>query len=124
VVNKNAVAGFEPAASQAGFYDEAGRLVPGNHSLVSFGAFAKVQQSLAAVTDTGRSLWSNYFALRGAAKENEALKRRNLELEAQLQQVQALANTTHALEEALALSKSMPQPTLAGLMQPGSAGGW
>jgi hypothetical protein len=42
MVNKNAVAGFEPAASRAGFYDEAGGLVPGDHSLVSFRAFAKV----------------------------------------------------------------------------------
>jgi rod shape-determining protein MreC len=80
---------------------------------VAFGAFAKVQQSLAVTTDAGRSVWKNYFALRGAARENAALKLRNLELETQLQQVQALAAGTHALEETLGLKTSMPQPTLA-----------
>lgn len=81
--------------------------------MVAFGGFAKVQRSLAAVTDGGRSLWTNYFALRGVARENEALKQRNLELEGRLQQVQALAASTHALEETLALQKSTLQPTLA-----------
>jgi len=80
---------------------------------VAFGAFAKVQGSVATTTDTGRSVWKNYFALRGAARENEALKQRNLELETQLQQVQAIAARTHALEELLGMSQSMPQPTLA-----------
>jgi rod shape-determining protein MreC len=81
--------------------------------MVAFGSFAKVQQSLAAVTDGARSLWTNYFALRGVARENEALKRRNLELEGQLQQLQALAANVHALEDALTLQKSTAQATLA-----------
>src|SRR5438034_5866512 len=65
--------------------------------MVAFGGFAKVQRSLAVTTDGVRSLWTNYFALRGVARENEALKLRNLELEGQLQEVEALAANTHAL---------------------------
>jgi hypothetical protein len=42
VVNKNAVSGFKPAASRSRLHDESGRLVPGNHALVSFGTLAKV----------------------------------------------------------------------------------
>jgi rod shape-determining protein MreC len=80
---------------------------------VAFAAFAKVQQVLAATADGGRSLWSNYFALRGVARENEALKQRTLELEGQLQQAQALAGQTRALEETLGLRQSMPKPTVA-----------
>ena len=80
---------------------------------VAFAAFAKVQQMLAATADGGRSIWSNYFALRGAARENEALKQRALQLEGQLQQAQALAGQARALEEALELRQSVDKPTLA-----------
>jgi rod shape-determining protein MreC len=80
---------------------------------VAFAAFAKVQQVLAATSDGGRALWSNYFALRGAARENEILKRRTLDLEGQLQQAQALAGQARALEDALRLQQSVLKPTLA-----------
>jgi len=86
--------------------------VPVLHA-VAFSTFAKVQQSLAVTADGGRAFWSNYFALRGVARENEALKRRTLELEGQLQQAQALAGQTRSLEETLALSQSLSKPTLA-----------
>lgn len=80
---------------------------------VAFAAFAKVQQVLAATADGGRAFWSNYFALRGVARENETLKRQILGLEGQLQQAQALAGRSRALEEALALQQSVDKPTLA-----------
>jgi hypothetical protein len=41
--------------------------------VVAFAAFAKVQQVLAATADGGRAFWSNYFALRGVAREGIAL---------------------------------------------------
>jgi len=42
VVHKHAIAGFEPAATGTGLYDQARGLVPGNYSLVSLGALPKV----------------------------------------------------------------------------------
>ena len=79
----------------------------------AFGAFAGVQQGLAAVADGGRAFWSNYFALRGVAQQNEILKRQALDLEGQLQQERALANQTRALEDVLGLQRSVDKPTLA-----------
>ena len=91
----------------------------------AFGVFAKVQRVLASVSDGGRSVWSNYFALRGAVKENDDLRRRLLDLEGQLQQAQAQATRTRALEGALQLRQTVPAPTLAarviaGAPSPGS----
>ena len=92
---------------------------------VAFGAFAKVQRVLASFSDAGRSLWSNYFALRGVAKDNDQLRRQLLDLQGQLQQAQAQARQTAALEQALALGQSLAAPTLsarviAGAPSPGS----
>ena len=80
---------------------------------VAFDLFGKVQQGVAAVADAGGSVWSNYFALRGAVRENEALHRQLLEIQVELQQAQALASQTSALERALALKQSLPVPTIA-----------
>ena len=92
---------------------------------VAFGAFAKVQRALASVADGGRSVWSNYFALRGVVKENDDLRRRLLDLEGQLQQARAQATKTQALESALQLRQTVAAPTLAarviaGAPSPGS----
>jgi rod shape-determining protein MreC len=80
---------------------------------LAFGGFARAQGLLAGVTDAGRNAWTNYFALRGAAGEREALQAHILELEAQLQQQQAIAGRTRDLEAALNLRKSLAAPTLA-----------
>ena len=80
---------------------------------VAFGAFARVQGLLAGLADGGRSVWTNYFALRGAARENEQLRGRILELEAQLQEQQSLATRSRALEDALKLRETLAAPTLA-----------
>lgn len=92
---------------------------------VAFGAFAKVQQVVAAVADGGRSVWSNYFALRGVVRENDQLRRRTLELEAQLQQALAEAGQAGTLARALGLRESVPVRTvaarvIAGAPSPGS----
>ncbi len=92
---------------------------------VSFAAFAKGQRVFASVADGGRSVWSNYFALRGAVKENDELRRHLLDLEGQLQQARALASRAQALEGALQLRETVPAPTLAarviaGAPSPGS----
>jgi rod shape-determining protein MreC len=92
---------------------------------VAFGAFARVQQILAAVADGTRSTWTHYFALRGVVRENEGLKQQVLQLEGQLQQAQARATQLQSLERALGLRQSLAARTLtarviAGGPSPGS----
>ena len=92
---------------------------------VAFGAFAGIQRGTASVGDTFRGIWSQYFALRSAARENDALKRRILELEAELQQEQAAAARARTMEELLALRATEKLPTItarviAGNPSPGS----
>jgi rod shape-determining protein MreC len=79
----------------------------------AFGVFARIQGLLAGGADAGRSVWSNYFALRGAARENQALRERLLQLEWEVQEQRALANQAKALEEALGLKQLQRGPTLA-----------
>jgi rod shape-determining protein MreC len=86
----------------------------------AFGAFAGVQRSITAVTDTGWSFWTNYVALRGAARENEELRRRILDLEGQIQEQRALANQARILEDTLGLRRTQSAPTLAARVIAGS----
>jgi rod shape-determining protein MreC len=86
----------------------------------AFGVFSEAQRALTAVADFGRGIWGSYFALRGAARENEALKLRILELEGQVQEQEALAGRARVLEDALALRQSQPAPTLAARVIAGS----
>jgi rod shape-determining protein MreC len=79
----------------------------------AFGLFARIQGLVAGTADGGRSLWTHYFALRGAARENEALRGRLLQLEWELQEQRALANRARALEDALGLRQAQQPPTLA-----------
>jgi rod shape-determining protein MreC len=80
---------------------------------VAFGVFARVQQITASGADAVRSLWSNYVALHGVQRDNDDLRRRVLELEAQVQQQQAAASERQGLEAALALERTLPARTLA-----------
>jgi rod shape-determining protein MreC len=88
---------------------------------VAFGAFARVQWATGSVGDTLGGIWSHYFALSGAARENELLRRRILELEFQMQEQQALIARTRALEEALGLQQTLGFPTIVGRVIAGSA---
>ncbi len=87
---------------------------------VAFGAFAKAQGGTVAVSDGLRGLWSHYLALRGVAAENESLRRQVLELQGQLQQEQAIASNSRALEAMLNLQESVEAPTLAARVIAGS----
>jgi rod shape-determining protein MreC len=92
---------------------------------VAFGVFSRFQEITTGVGDAFRSGWSKYFALRGVERDNEQLRKRVTELEAQLQLEQAQAAKARSLEEALNLQRSLPAPTLAarviaGNPQPGS----
>jgi rod shape-determining protein MreC len=91
----------------------------------AFGFFSRFQQATTGVTDGVKSGWTKYFALRGVERDNEQLRKRITELEAQLQQEQAQAARARSLEEALNLQRTMSAPTLAarviaGNPQPGS----
>jgi rod shape-determining protein MreC len=72
------------------------------------------------VADFGRSIWGNYFALRGAARENQALKQHVLELEGRVQAQEALAGRARVLEDTLGLRQSQPAPTLVARVIAGS----
>lgn len=80
---------------------------------VAFGTMAQVQSGTAAVAGGGQSLWSRYIALQGAARENERLRGRVLDLEGQLEAERARAARATALEDALNLQRSLVAPTLA-----------
>ena len=79
---------------------------------VAFGAFSRFQSITNGGADGVRNIWAHYLALHGASVENEALKRRILDLEAEVQRQQALASRTRALEDALSLKESQPAPML------------
>jgi rod shape-determining protein MreC len=87
---------------------------------VAFGAFASVQGMTSGVAGLGRSFWTNYLAVSGAARENEELRRRLLDLEAELQRQRALAGRTQSLEQVLALKSSLAVDTVAARVIAGS----
>lgn len=92
---------------------------------VALGAFAQIQHATARVSDAGRSIWTEYFALSGASRENEDLRRRIVELEANLQMERALGAQVGALEDILELRRSTPPRTLSARVIAGSpAPGW
>ena len=80
---------------------------------VAFGTLARVQGAVAGIADAVRSVWSQYFALRGVERDNAALRQRVLELEGQLQTERARASSARALEQALGLQQEVPPKTLA-----------
>jgi rod shape-determining protein MreC len=81
--------------------------------VATFGALARVQMTIAGLADGVRGLWTNYVALRGASRENAALRARVLELEGQLQGERARAARMAGLEDALNLQRSVVAPTVA-----------
>lgn len=78
-----------------------------------FGGLARAQLIMAGLADGIGGLWSNYIGLRGAARENEALRARALALEGELQGERARAARLAGLEDALNLQRSVVAPTLA-----------
>ncbi|MSO49468.1 MAG: rod shape-determining protein MreC [Acidobacteria bacterium] len=79
----------------------------------AFGVFAAIQRVMAGVSDTVRSGWSNYVALRGVVAENDALQKQVLSLEGQVQTQAAIVSQTRALEQLLNLQQSLVAQTLA-----------
>lgn len=79
----------------------------------TLGTMAAVQGGVSGFTGGIGRVWTNYFGLVGAARENEQLKNRVLELEGELQAEQARSERISALEGLLNLQKSLVAPTLA-----------
>lgn len=80
---------------------------------VTFGVFARIQGGTWGALRSLRDVWSNYFWLRGARAENEALKKQVAELQVELQQKEALAARSEKLQQLLSLQTSTTLPTLA-----------
>lgn len=87
----------------------------------AFRVFAVVQHGTSGLADFWRSQWSQYVALQGVAAENEALQRRVLELEGQVQAQAAIASRTQDLERLLDLQQSLVPPTIAARVIAGNA---
>jgi rod shape-determining protein MreC len=79
----------------------------------AFGAVSQLQRIVSGFSDGIGGVWSHYFGLRNASRENDALRQRVLDLEGQLAAERARASRIDALEEALALQKTVVAPTLA-----------
>ena len=79
----------------------------------TLGTMATLQGGVAGLTDGIGRIWTNYFGLVGASRENEALRNRVLELEGKLQAEQARSERASALEGLLNLQQSIVAPTLA-----------
>jgi rod shape-determining protein MreC len=86
----------------------------------AFGAFAGVQRVLGGAMGAVSSVWHNYFALRGAAAENAALRERIAELEGRVQAEAAISRQTRALESMLQMRMSVTPPTVAARVIAGS----
>ena len=92
---------------------------------MAFGTFAQVQNLTGGITGGLGRVWTNYLAVSGAARQNEELRRRVLDLETELQRQRALAARSLSLEQMLALRASLATPTvsarvIAGSPSPGS----
>jgi rod shape-determining protein MreC len=86
----------------------------------TFAAVARFQSVTGGALGSVRGIWTNYFALSGAARENAELRRRIIDLEAELQRQQALAARARTLEEALGLRESRGAPMIAARVVAGS----
>lgn len=81
--------------------------------VAAFDGFARVQRVTGGITDTVSGTWSQYFGLRGVARENTTLRRLVLDLSAELQRQRAAAAQTRSLEDILGLKPQIPVQTLA-----------
>jgi rod shape-determining protein MreC len=79
----------------------------------TLGTMATLQGGVAGLTDGIGRIWTNYFGLVGASRENAELRNRVLDLEGKLQAEQARSERASALEALLNLQKSIVAPTLA-----------
>ena len=80
---------------------------------VAVGGVSRVQSTTSWFAGGISGTWSHYFALRGAAIENEQLRQRVVELQGQIQAQQAAVSRTQSLESALGLLQTAVPRMLA-----------
>jgi len=80
---------------------------------VAFSAFAGVQRVSSGLADGAWSLWGRYVALHGVTAENVQLRAEMAKLQGDIQQKDALAGRTLALEALLRMQQSVSQRTIA-----------
>jgi rod shape-determining protein MreC len=81
--------------------------------VAAFDVFARVQAVTGGVADSVRSVWTQYFGLRGVARENAELRQQLLDMAAELQRARAQSAQTRSLEDVLGLKPQIPVPTIA-----------
>jgi rod shape-determining protein MreC len=81
-------------------------------SAVTFGVVSRIQLATASAVDSVRGVWTNYIWLRGARAENDVLRQQIVELGGKLEEQRAIASQTRALEDLLALRKSVSVETV------------
>lgn len=81
--------------------------------VAAFDVFARVQRMTGGVVDAVSSVWTQYFGLRGVARENAELRQQLLDLAAELQTQRARSAQTRSLEDMLGLKPHVPVPTIA-----------
>jgi rod shape-determining protein MreC len=87
---------------------------------VASGGFSRVHSVTSWFAGGISGTWSHYFALRGAAVENEQLRQRVIELQGEIQAQQAAVSRTQALEAALGLQQTAVPRMLAARVLAGS----
>lgn len=80
---------------------------------VTFGVFSEVQRAVFSGVQGIRNGWEGYVALRGADRENRALRERLAAAEVELQQQRALAARSRSLEQLLELRDRSTLDTIA-----------
>src|SRR6185436_2041759 len=88
---------------------------------VAVGGFSRVQRVTNWFAGGISGTWSHYFALRGAALENEQLRQRVIELQGEIQAQHAAVIRTQGLEAALGLQQTAVPRMLAARVIAGSA---
>jgi rod shape-determining protein MreC len=79
----------------------------------ALGSVGGIQRTIGGAAGGIRGFWAHYVALGGAARENDALRARVLQLEARLEGERARGARVDELEDALKLQRSTVAPTLA-----------
>jgi rod shape-determining protein MreC len=88
---------------------------------VSFGVFAEIQRTSAAMTGGVRGFWNEYVALRAARSQNERLLQELAALQVRLQEERALVLDARRMRELLDMRERLPLSTTAAEIIAGSA---
>ena len=80
---------------------------------VTFGALAEVQRTVSSGVGAVRHVWTGYAGLRQVQRENDQLKRELAAVRVNMQEQQALADRSRALEKLLDMRERTPLQTVA-----------